>query len=353
MGKRTKLHILFWVAYILFETYLEYTWISVSFPAFSTTEHIRRSLGGEIVRCIAKFPLSYLIMYQVTLFSRNSRRLIQLFLVGVTGFIAAIVVYRLAVFYITKPYIYLSINTDTAVFGLEQNLNSLLDLLFCVMLAVTAKQFRAAQRSKELSAQIEKEQLRTELKFLRAQMNPHFLFNTLNNIYALARKKSDDTADVVMRLSKLLRFMLYESGNGRISLASAIKLLEDYINLEKIRYNNRLSVTLEKQLADEEQLIVPLLLLPFVDNAFKHGASESRFNSYIRIYIKEQEGWLYFRVDNSCENCETDTGITGIGLANVKRQLELEYPGHLLQVNKGKDVFSIELTINLHSYVNV
>lgn len=353
MGKRAKLHILFWVAYILFETYLEYTWINVSYPELSTMEHIRRSLGGEVVLCIAKIPLSYLIIYLITLFSRNSRRLIQLSLTGVAGFVAAIVVYRLAVFYITKPYIYLSINNDKYVFGLEQNLNALLDLLFCVMLSVTAKQYRVTQRTKELSAKIEKERLRTELKFLRAQMNPHFLFNTLNNIYALARKKSDDTAEVVMRLSKLLRFMLYESGNGRISLASEIKLLEDYINLEKIRYNSRLSVTLERQMADEEQLIVPLLLLPFVDNAFKHGASESRFNSYIHIYIKEQDGWLYFRVDNSCENCETDTGNSGIGLSNVKRQLELEYPGHLLQVTNGKDKFSIELTINLLSYVNV
>lgn len=353
MGKRTRQHVIFWVAYVLFETYLEYSWISGSYPELSTMEHIRRSLGGELVLCIAKIPLSYLIMYLITLFSRNSRKLVQLSLLGIAGYAAAVVVYRLSVFYITKPYIYLSINKDINVFGFEQNLNALLDLLFCVMLAVTAKQFRVAQRSKELSAKIEKERLRTELKFLRSQMNPHFLFNTLNNIYALARKKSDDTADVVMRLSKLLRFMLYESGKGRISLASEIKLLEDYINLEKIRYNNRLTVTLDKQITDETQLIVPLILLPFVDNAFKHGASESRYNSYINITIQEENGKLNFRIVNSCENSEADNGTTGIGLANVKRQLELEYPDHNLQVARDKVVFTVELTINLLSYVSV
>lgn len=353
MGKRTRQHVIFWVAYILFETYLEYSWISGSYPGLSTMEHIRRSLGGELVLCIAKIPLSYLIMYLITVFSRNSRLLIQLSLQGIAGYVAAVVVYRLSVFYITKPYIYLSINKDNSVFGFEQNLNALLDLLFCVMLAVTAKQFRAAQRSKELSAKIEKERLRTELKFLRSQMNPHFLFNTLNNIYALARKKSDDTADVVMRLSKLLRFILYESGNGRISLATEIKLLEDYISLEKIRYNSRLTVTLDKHITDESQLIVPLILLPFVDNAFKHGASESRFDSYITITIMEEEGRLRFRIVNSCESSDKDNGNTGIGLTNVKRQLELEYPDHQLQVTKGKGLFSVELTINLLTYVKV
>lgn len=351
MGKRVQQHILFWVAYILFEVYLEYSWISGSYPDLSTMEQIRRVFGRELLICIAKIPLSYLIIYLITLYSRNSRRLIQLSLLGIAGFTAAVVVYRLAAFYIGKRYIYLSIDKDLYVFGFEQNSNAFMDLLFCVMLAVAAKQYRVAQRTKELSAKIEKERLRTELKFLRAQMNPHFLFNTLNNIYALARKKSDDTADVVMRLSKLLRFMLYESGNGRISLASEIKLLEDYINLEKIRYNSRLTVTMEKQIADETRLIVPLILLPFVDNAFKHGASESRFNSYINISIQELEGKLRFRIANSCENTETEN--TGIGLTNVKRQLELEYPDHQLQVTKGKDKFSVELTINLLSYVKV
>lgn len=353
MGKRLQLHILFWLAYILFEIYLEYSWISGSFPGLSTLEQVRRAAGGELIICIAKIPLSYFIINLLTLFSRNSRQLFRLSLSGIAGFTASVMVYRLLVFYIVKPYIYLSINKDIYAFGFEQNLNAFLDLSFCVMLAVAAKQYRVAQRSRELSATIEKERLRTELKFLRAQMNPHFLFNTLNNIYALARKKSDDTADVVMRLSKLLRFMLYESGNGRISLASEIKLLEDYINLEKIRYNDRLSVSLEKQVTNDEQLIVPLVLMPFVDNAFKHGASESRYNSFINICIKEEAGLLCFRIENSCEKNDTESPNPGIGLSNVKRQLELEYPDHQLVFTQEKGLFSAALTLNLHSYVNL
>lgn len=117
--------------------------------------------------------------------------------------------------------------------------------------------------------------------------------NTLNNIYALARKKSEDTAEVVMKLSELLRFILYESNGRLIALTDEIKVLEDYLELEMIRYNDRLSVSFTKEMDTGSYQITPLLLLPLVENAFKHGISETRFESFIHIDVKAKEGILF------------------------------------------------------------
>lgn len=195
-----------------------------------------------------------------------------------------------------------------------------------------------------------KEKLKTELKFLRNQTNPHFLFNTLNNIYALARKKSDEAPEAIMKLSKLLRFMLYDAAKPLITIGDEIKLLEDYIDLEKMRYKNKLTVDFSKQIDNEQQLIAPLLLLPFVENAFKHGTSESRFASFIHFEVKLCGGILKFWIKNTKEIDGQECTNTNIGLANVKRQLELLYDEYDIQVINEASLFIVLLTINLNSY---
>jgi two-component system, LytTR family, sensor kinase len=199
-----------------------------------------------------------------------------------------------------------------------------------------------------------KEKLEAELKYLRHQTHPHFLFNTLNNIYALAKKKSDETAGVVLKLSKLLRFMLYETAQPLIALEDEIRMLEHYMDLEKIRYNDKLSISFSKDIRDERESIAPLLLLPFVENAFKHGASESRFASYIHVQMTLQNGILKFSVKNTKETnqpaCDGPITTTTIGLSNVKRQLELLYTEYDIQVLNESSVFIVLLTINLKTY---
>ena len=193
----------------------------------------------------------------------------------------------------------------------------------------------------------------TELKFLRNQTNPHFLFNTLNNIYALARKKSDDTPETVMKLSKLLRFMLYESKNPSIKIGDEIKMLDDYIELEKIRYNGRLTINFIREIDDDAEQISPMLLLPFVENAFKHGASESRFESYIHIDMRLKSCLLHFNVENTKESADNNPVTENIGLSNVKRQLELMYSDYDMQVKNETSLFKISLTINLQSHAKI
>jgi two-component system, LytTR family, sensor kinase len=208
-------------------------------------------------------------------------------------------------------------------------------------------------KSKENEKNLVKEKLETELKFLRNQTNPHFLFNTLNNIYALSLKKSDDTPEVVLKLSKLLNFMLYESRKASISIGDELKILDDYIELERIRYNGRLEISFIREIDNESEQMAPLLLLSFVENAFKHGASESRFESYIHIDMKLQAGILNFSIENNKENCEKQQSTGNIGLANVRRQLELMYTDYDLKVDDETNRFNVGLMINLNSHAKV
>jgi LytS/YehU family sensor histidine kinase len=228
----------------------------------------------------------------------------------------------------------------------------ILYMAFTSGLMMTIKLVGNQLAAKEQEKYLIKQKLETELKFLRNQTNPHFLMNTLNNIYALARKKSDDTAEVVMRLSELLRFMLYESGGRFIPLTDEIKLLQDYLDLETIRYNNRLSIRFNKKIDNDGYQITPLLLLPFVENAFKHGISETRFESFIHIDLEVCNGDLNFLIENTREGC-AEGGKKNIGLTNARRQLELSYSSYDLEIKEGNDTFTVKLSINLNSHVEI
>ena len=207
-------------------------------------------------------------------------------------------------------------------------------------------QFDAKEREKNLL----KEKLTTELQLLKSQLNPHFLFNTLNNIYALTRRKSDDAPEVVMKLSDLLSFMLYEAGNDTISIEREIRFLQDYISLQKIRYRDELSIVFNKEIDYPSQPIAPLLLLPLVENAFKHGAEENHLDSFIHINLTVRQGRLIFEVKNSFEDDPDKEKISRIGLYNIRRQLELIYNEQQLDISSADGIFKVKLNINLTSH---
>lgn len=353
MNYRLRLHIIFWIAYILFESYLEFAWISSSYASVPPFDRWLMALYGEATLCIVKIPLSYFIVYLLNNLSVKIKNALVSLSISVIAFAVAIIIYRLLVIYLVLPYMYHEKTGAQFLFTLDRITSSFLDLVFIVGVVVAVKQYRLSQAAKENEKQLVKDKLESELKFLRTQMNPHFLFNTLNNIYALARKRSEDTADVVMRLSKLLRFMLYESGSSTITIAEELRVLNDYLELEKIRYSERLTILFTKSVDNEAQPIAPLILLPFVDNAFKHGASESRFDSFVHINVQLKQGQLVFTVENS----KDENGVTeireNIGLKNVRRQLELMYPEHTLAVENDKNNFKILLTINLLNHATI
>jgi sensor histidine kinase YesM len=191
-----------------------------------------------------------------------------------------------------------------------------------------------------------------ELNYLRSQTNPHFLFNTLNNIYSLARDKSDLAPESILRLSKILRFMLYETGGDFISIEQELKIMSDYIELEKLRYDESLRINFNYDVEDMKQAIPPLLLIPLVENAFKHGVSETRGNPFVDIHLSISARQLTFIIKNSTETTTDGPAVKeNIGLSNLRRQLELLYKEYDLSVQQEASRFTSVLKINLASHV--
>lgn len=221
-------------------------------------------------------------------------------------------------------------------------------LFFFAIIRHAYKYIKLQQAEQQL--RIEKQA--AELNYLRAQTNPHFLFNTLNNIYSLARDKSDLAPESILRLSKILRFMLYDTGGDYISIEQEIKIINDYIALEKLRYDDSLRVNFNYDIEDMKQALPPLLLIPLVENAFKHGVSETRDAPFVDIHLSIRNRLLLFVIKNSSERSAADDGVKeNIGLSNLRRQLELLYTGYSLTVQQTASIFTTTLKINLASHV--
>ncbi len=205
-------------------------------------------------------------------------------------------------------------------------------------------------RLKQAAKQLRIEKQEAELNFLRSQTNPHFLFNTLNNIYALSRDKSDLAPESILRLSKILRFMLYETNGDYIAIEQELKIISDYIALEQLRYDDSLRINFNHTIEDMKQALPPLLLMPLVENAFKHGVSETRHQPFIDIHLSVNNRQLLFLVKNSAEGDNATTIKESIGLSNLRRQLELLYSDYHLTVQQQQSVFTATLKINLSSH---
>ena len=205
-------------------------------------------------------------------------------------------------------------------------------------------------RQAEQQLRIEKQE--AELNYLRSQTNPHFLFNTLNNIYSLARDKSDLAAESILRLSKILRFMLYETGGKYIAVEQELQIIRDYIDLEKLRYDDSLVVNFNYDIEDMKQALPPLLLIPLVENAFKHGVSETRNQPFVDVHLSVRKKILSFTVRNSSDASSGGSTVKeNIGLSNLRRQLELLYGEYDLVVQPAGFSFTATLKINLASHV--
>lgn len=217
-------------------------------------------------------------------------------------------------------------------------------LLYPTLLLLVLKLYTERQRLLKLN-----EQKKTaELVALKNQLNPHFLFNTLNNLYALALKKSNDTPKVIQKLSEILDYILYRCNESYVSLEKEIELIENYLSLEKIRYADRVKIEFSKNVTGQER-IAPLLLLTFVENAFKHGVANEINQAHINITISKEGEELLFKVENSKPAVtEKLDNKESIGLQNIKKQLELLYPkAYDLIIENGKSTFSANLKLGM------
>lgn len=192
-------------------------------------------------------------------------------------------------------------------------------------------------------------QLASELKMLKDQVNPHFMFNTLNNLYGLIERNPRYAQEMVLGLSRILHYMLHESNHSSVPLRKEMSCVRDYIELEKIRYPGNLSISVNQDPGTEGLSIVPLVIFPFVENSFKHGVSETIDTAWINIDCSVYKDDFVFKIENARNSNPVDNSNSGgIGLNNVRRRLELIYgTDHSLQIIDGNETYLVVLKINL------
>lgn len=218
-------------------------------------------------------------------------------------------------------------------------------------IAFGIKVMKDAHLATRKNAVLVKEKLETELQFLKGQINPHFFFNTLNNIYSLIIKKSDKAGEVVLKLSELMSYMIYEAGNTTVLLRNEIDYLRNYIELERLRYRDHLEVNINVNAELGDLRIAPLILLPFVENAFKHGMDKAAEHNFLNIDIDLREKVLFMSVKNSVAQPKINynvNGNSGIGLQNVRRRLQLLYANrYKLDEQMEESRYTVELQVEL------
>lgn len=240
---------------------------------------------------------------------------------------------------------------DFNVYDFKRWLYSLTDIIPAIGLASTLKLLKGRVAAQKKEQALQREKQASELNFLKAQVNPHFLFNTLNNLYGLSRKKDEATSQYILKLANMMRYVLQECSSEDIAIVKEVDLIKSYIELEQLRFDDRLKVNFDHSIDQEAQKIAPMILLPFVENAFKHGVSETRFETSIDIQLHLKNGHLTFLVRNTCDAPNEGDLPEGIGLCNVRRQLELIYgKRHQLELLADAAAFEISLQIDLKTH---
>jgi sensor histidine kinase YesM len=229
-------------------------------------------------------------------------------------------------------------------FDLQNMINALKGTNLVIGFVLAIKLFKMWYQRKQAT-------LQAELNALKAQVHPHFLFNTLNNLYALSLNQSAKSPQLILNLSNILRYMLYECNTGEVLLSQEITMLQQFISLEKLRYEDRLDINFNIYGDTDGKLIAPLLMLPLVENAFKHGAGEQMGDAWININLYVMRDELKLKISNSkAAGANKGAGKTGnIGLQNLRKRLELIYPiTHSLKIMDDNDTFLAVLDLRLN-----
>jgi sensor histidine kinase YesM len=340
-NSRLLTHLLFWLLYLLLNTF--------SFGL--ADDNFERQFTIEVIELPAKLAVAYFNLYVLLphlLFKkRYGLYAAALFLSMLLG----AMLLRFSFLQWIAPIYYPNLPNEPFA-SLYRLLKYMLFNLSSVVLVTTGlKLFQHWYNQHVYSKALVEQNLLAELRFLRSQIHPHFFFNTLNNLYSLTLKKSEDAPQVVLKLSNMMRYLLYEAEQEEVLLSKEIENMKAYIELEKIRYAQRLDLSLNISGDISGKKVAPLLLLPFVENAFKHGVSTEINEGWITIDLKVKNDQLFFKVENSIHghrvaSATSDDG--GIGLKNVQRRLELIYPGaHELKQLKDTDSYAVDLKLSL------
>jgi two-component system LytT family sensor kinase len=262
----------------------------------------------------------------------------------------------------TRGYFYyksLVVGNLMSSFSIQQLYFFSLDIIYMVMTPIVIKGIITLARIsykiivlERNKLSLERDNLSLEINFLKSQINPHFLFNNMNNIYSMIVRNDSRAQELVMNLSDVMRYTLYESNVSKIEIKKEIAFIIDYISLEQVRYGDNIVINCDYQYDTEESSISPLLMFPFIENAFKYGARDSVEDAFVDIKIDIKDDVLNFSVKNTYDKAEgvkADDGIGGIGIQNVTKRLHLLYPGsHVLNIRDDNNLFSVEMTLMLN-----
>jgi two-component system, LytTR family, sensor kinase len=340
-------HILFWLCYLLYEGLI---WGMVD-------EEYRQRIVSASIELPVKIGATYFTLYILI-----DRLLIQkkytLFLLWLIISMACFGVFLRILNYYTIYPLYYPQGTTAPLFFFPKVFISIFVITSLVGMVGSFHLIKhwynhqqASQLLKQTAQQLEKENLESELKLLKSQINPHFLFNTLNNLYVLTLNQSSRAPEMVHKLSELMSYMLYDSNQYEVPLQKELEYIQNYISLEKIRYDSRLDISFNVYESIEGINIAPLIILPFVENSFKHGVSNQISKGWVRIDISVQDDQLVVKVENSKTINDIDKVIkpaSGIGLQNVKKRLELIYPNrYQLQLVDEEESYLVVLKLQL------
>jgi sensor histidine kinase YesM len=342
---RLGYHFLFWGIYYIICLYNE-LYLSPSFLSHPELSLFYKAVLAVFLLLIIKITVVYFILYGLIPSWIDDKRRVQFILFTILSLLVGAFLMRMMMHLIIWPCIYkdknviLSVSTFVA-----RYFYSLLDLVQIAGIAVSVKLYKLRSELIKKEKKLIIERSRAELMHLKSQINPHFLFNTLNSIYSLAREKSENTADTVMRLSKLMRYTLYDTVQKTVSIKDELKMIADYIELQQLRFSNRMEVKLEINIDKEEEQITPLILLPIVENSYKHCDVHGAIASFKLNLINRR---LTLIATNPV--CSNEVLKKGTGLSNVQKQIKLLYKDFNFKYYIDQNQFILELFIDLNSY---
>jgi two-component system LytT family sensor kinase len=232
-------------------------------------------------------------------------------------------------------------------FGLARMFFNFVIVSMVMVISISVASIQNATQRAQREAELKGENLESEMKFLKSQVNPHFLFNALNNIYSLSVIKSDQAPETILKLSDMLRYILYECNEEKVLLSKEIAYINNYIELQQLKTEDQQNIQFTCDNSNATATIAPMLFIPFIENSFKHSKIEDTENGWVKMELKNDENTLEFKAENSVPQHQyTKDKVGGIGLENVKRRLELLYPQrHQLTINKTESQFTVMLRI--------
>ena len=354
-GYRIARHLTFWAAYLLSQAAV--ILIVPTFFAGTNSERIFEATYGQLLYLPGQLFLVYTLLYFVIprfiLKTKYKLAFLWMSLLCIIAGLITSVTYRMLIQDLLYFYFgvseHFSAKRELNFYFQVGFINGLKSALIVAGFAIAIKLMKHWYEKEYRNTILQKEKLNAELQSLKAQLHPHFLFNTLNNIYSITQDTSPAASEMLVKLSDLLRYILYECNQPQVRLSNDIRVLKDYIELEKIRYSKNLDLDISFPEKTNGYSIAPLLLLPLAENCFKHGSSKMLEQPWIKIQVELKENILYVKMINSKPTSESTEQVHyGIGLGNVQKRLDLLYPGkYELKIISEQEVFIVNLKLEL------